>query len=98
MAGLDFHFSIPQTSLSICEIVLTGTSGRCLIESPSIVTLPLAKLASRTTACSLGLNDPIAMGVGMSCTHDLLVILGIVVHDKKPDVSTLPRTGKQGTE
>ena len=92
------RFLFWHTPKSVCEIFLTGTSGRCLIDSPSIVTLPLAKPASRATACSLGLNDPIAMGVGTPCTHTLLVILDIGVHDKKPDLATLPRTGEQGTE
>ena len=98
IAGLGFHFGIPQTSIRVCEIVLTGTSGRCLIDSPSMVTLQLAKPARRATACSLGLNEPVAMGVGAPCTHALSTILGIGVHDKKLDLATLPRTGKQETE
>ena len=98
IAGLGFHFGVPQTSLRVCEIVLTGTSGRCLIDSPSMMTLPLAKTARRATAYSLGFNEPVAMGVGAPCTHVLLAILGIGVCNKNLDLVTLPRTGKQGIE
>ena len=93
----DFHFGVPQTSLRVCEIVLTGVLGRCLIDSPSMVILPLAKPANRATACSLGLNEPIAMGVGAPCTQALSIV-GIGVHDRKLDLVTFSRTGKHGTE
>ena len=66
-----------------------------LIDSPSMVTLPLTKPARRATACSLGLNEPVAMGVGAPCTHALSAILGIGVCDKKLDLVTLPRTGNK---
>ena len=86
-----------QTALRDCAIDLTGVLGRCLIDSPSIVTFPLAKPANRATACSLGLNEPIAMGVVAPCTQALL-IFGIEVHDRKLDLIILLRTGEHGTE
>ena len=62
-----------------------------------MVTLPLAKPANRATACSLGLNEPIAMGLGAPCTQALLIV-GIGVHNRKLDLITFSRTGKHGTE
>ena len=63
-----------------------------------MVTLPLAKQAKRATACSLGLKEPIAMGVGAPCTQALSPIFGIGVCDKMLDLVTFSRTGKHGTE
>ena len=97
MTDPDFHLGVSQTSLRDCAIVLTGVLGRCLIDSPSIVTFPLAKPANRATACSLGLNEPVAMGVGAPCTQ-ALPIFAIGVHNRKLDLVTFSRTGKHGTE
>ena len=80
----DFHFGVSQTSLRVCEIVLIGELGRCFIDFPSILTFPLAKPAKRVTACSLGFNELVAMGVGAPCTQALL-IFGIGVCDRKLD-------------
>ena len=93
----DFHFGVPRTLLRICEIVLTGVLGRCLIDSPSMVTLPLVKPANRATACSLGLNEPEAMGVGTPCTQALSIV-GIGVRDRKLDSVTFSGTAEHGTE
>ena len=61
---------------------LSGIVGICLTESPTIVTLPLAKPAKRAMACSLGLIDPWITGVGTPFTQVLSVILGIGVFNK----------------
>ena len=58
-----FHFRVPQISFRVYVIDSLGMVGICLTESPSILTLPLAKPANRVMACSLGLIDPWITGI-----------------------------------
>ena len=76
----------------------SGIVGICLTESPTIVTLPLAKPAKRVMACSLGLIDPWITGVGTPCTQVLAVILGIGSFQQNSDLVISLTTGEHGTE